>query len=571
MSDERPEIEPEEKPRLPYEIHDHYQDEVLLPATPDARYSWRELVSQELAKQAEVLKKGAYTVDIPGISDIIILHRDGIHDRRRKAAKLARYLTRKSPLPVYGQEIVPIMTMIDDTQDCLALLTLTASLTPLGRIGWVAKILRATSWTSYAMNVVNDLLRTAIGGGMSKHLTAQELKRLGAVRKYRYVGKPNMSKTKLAVTLGLLAGQVSESLFGVGLRLGPLFGALTDANWGLARAIEGQPVVIRTPSNRIIDLTAIVQDTIHHPIFRYSYAGRLLQFSYASRKYLAKLYRAGRRLWQRWNTLLMRGVTPEYTLPYMDPEDQLMTAVGLNAAVATLARSDLDTIATVGIDGLAQQPLPRYVPGNPATKAALDEHQARIRPGFAPDLCPGRTSPTFQDVATPPSDTSEPLLVRLYTHMHEDDTSYAAWLHLVEFNSRVIDMITGQEDSLQPEFDDYQQAALQAIDKNAMPPPDAKHDEITRYINTALYLARRDGKKYPDDTHYDQAHTLIFGTPPRNTAYRPGEGRHTRYPLVTPSPGTTRRDRTPIYRRPPSPRPIVLRPTWRPTPKSGRP
>lgn len=189
-----------------------------------------------------------YTVDIPGLQDIVILTPPSLDDFELRRQRIQRMKTKTSPIPSFLQWIPPMINAFDDVEDMLSVgLTLAKPL--LKRVG--TRFIPYVGWAlllTDVLDLVNFLLGIGLGGTFAKGDVADAIKAM-VVRKDQVITKAAdwFARRTNLFGFALEAGQVLDNLVGVGLRLGPLMGLISDARWGAVRALGGQKVVVRGP------------------------------------------------------------------------------------------------------------------------------------------------------------------------------------------------------------------------------------------------------------------------------------------------------------------------------------
>lgn len=218
--------------------------------TPPTRIAQRGALAGQAVPRFEVI--------LPGWSDIIHVSSDASLspeersvERQRRAASLSR-----SPSPEIVRDFSKIGTAIDDIQDGLVTLSV------LGRVA--SKIVGRSipgfgfiATAADALNVFNQLypnaaVRSAVGAadragarlsGRKRYLASKSVKRALGLDASQSLGtyarrvEEALKTGKVGFGLGeaLQVAQTSDQLFGVGLSLGPIFGAMQDSFFGLLR------------------------------------------------------------------------------------------------------------------------------------------------------------------------------------------------------------------------------------------------------------------------------------------------------------------------------------------------
>jgi hypothetical protein len=236
-------------------------------------------------KKAAYVAKYGYTMHIPGFSDIVkfdikpppteyeIYHYKLGHkytlgyDRymeiqKHMAKKKESYIRMmSSPTPAWANNIGTAMTLLDDINDSCGTLSLVcrimARMVPkvaarffMGPAGW---LLTAADITNFAMTI----MRAPIGTRTAK----ATLTNVGKANPFCKEAKVNRARrmksikpTKGEIIEGL---QTTNNVFGIGLSLGPIVGAMIEAVAGPWRVIQGKKVRVKWPIPKMHHLEAI--------------------------------------------------------------------------------------------------------------------------------------------------------------------------------------------------------------------------------------------------------------------------------------------------------------------------
>lgn len=199
-----------------------------------------------------------FLVQAPGWADIFQFNNESVFDERSRRARALDYAEalKRSPTPPSLREIGTILTTLDDLQDEAATLAVALMLVEklAGRaipgVGTVATI-------ADALNIIQALALpatgTALPGRKAKRLTANKARTTGSgyearvqrsrrVNEFERVATSEQLARKPVITApeagfrftmgdALQALQASDSMFGIGISLGPLMGFIQDAFW----------------------------------------------------------------------------------------------------------------------------------------------------------------------------------------------------------------------------------------------------------------------------------------------------------------------------------------------------
>lgn len=192
-----------------------------------------------------------YDVSLPGLQDIISV--PALDDKALRRERIQRMKANRSALPEGLGWVPRMINKLDDAQDFLSTgLFLLAKLMPrvLGRM------LPILGWALLAndiLNVVVSLLGVLTSGPRMKTRYFNEIKNLAWDRKSRMKRGIDFLRHPSWKSFLWQAPQVLYNATGYGLKLGAIFGAVSDAAWGLVRMAQGNTVnVVGPPSNDIV-------------------------------------------------------------------------------------------------------------------------------------------------------------------------------------------------------------------------------------------------------------------------------------------------------------------------------
>lgn len=192
-------------------------------------------------------KEYGYTIRIPQWDDIVHLTPDALKTKQEIKAEKKEALTRilESPAPEWQRKYSTAMTWIDDIQDTSSVVyPLLKGLFKIAPKAF-AKAAPIIGWLSTAYDILNIL--TAIGTAPLSPMKGKRevckawknnpfskearLSRINHIKNW----KPNWADA-------IQAAQVSDNLFGFGLSLGGIMGAITDSISGAYRYLNGEKV-----------------------------------------------------------------------------------------------------------------------------------------------------------------------------------------------------------------------------------------------------------------------------------------------------------------------------------------
>jgi len=230
---------------------------------------------QFTAKKAAYNAKYGYTMHIPGLTDIVTfdtasapteielaqykakdvgaLGQKRFEDIKFLMAKKKESFLRMmdSPNPTWLSNIGTSMTLLDDINDAAGTLSVLARigahLLPkvlgkvlLGPAGWA---LMAADIAQIAMTVMRSpLTRIMKKSALSKATATNPFCKEARVARARRLRKLKPTKGEVIEAL-----QVTNNVFGIGLSLGPIVGAVEEAFTGPFRVLQGKKVSVRWP------------------------------------------------------------------------------------------------------------------------------------------------------------------------------------------------------------------------------------------------------------------------------------------------------------------------------------
>lgn len=230
-----------------------------------------------------------FTVRLPGWDDVIHVRPTASLDprERRERARRIRDALARSPTPEVVANLARIAQEIDAVQDALVVLSVggRVAVKVAGRalpgVGWVAA-------GADLLNVVNvfyppTLARAAVSvtgragarvSGRRRYTLSRESKRqLGLLSgqttgTYRQRLAETVKTGKVGFGWGeaLQALQTSDELFGIGVSLGPIFGAMQDTFFGLLRGAEFD---FTAPALTVTDAVSEAQRLLLGPLARF--------------------------------------------------------------------------------------------------------------------------------------------------------------------------------------------------------------------------------------------------------------------------------------------------------------
>jgi len=235
----------------------------------------------------EFVAKHGYMMSLPGLSDIIHIGFEVRMSPQEEAAWRARkydlftperfeelkaYKKKRkdkflamlaSPTPTIVNNAGSIMTSIDDAQDALGTLAFLGRIVVAAAPRALAKVLSGpVGWAMTAaeiLNLIQHLGFQRLGPKEGKRVKDNATKDNPKSKKYRL--RQALKTRKMWPSKGRVieALQVSDNVFGVGICLGPLVGALIESVTGPIRRLTGERVGLKMPWQSMSDWTATAQ------------------------------------------------------------------------------------------------------------------------------------------------------------------------------------------------------------------------------------------------------------------------------------------------------------------------
>jgi len=229
-------------------------------------------------KKAEYTAKYGYTMHIPGLTDIIKIDigKSPTLDETRlyrnkdvkalgpdryeqirliKARKKKAFLRMMdSPTPTWINNIGSTMTFLDDINDAAGTLSVTcrigAHMLPkiagkilMGPAGWA---LTAADIAQVGMTIMRSpVSRLMKKSSLARATSTNPFSKEARVRRSSRLKRINISKGEIIEGL-----QTTNQIFGIGLSLGPIVGAMIEAFTGPFRALQGKKVRVKWPIPR---------------------------------------------------------------------------------------------------------------------------------------------------------------------------------------------------------------------------------------------------------------------------------------------------------------------------------
>ncbi len=424
-----------------------------------------------------------YTIDIPGAADIFILPTNKWNSFDAKVQRIRRMKTRVSPVPKSLNWIPSAINYIDDVQDLLTV-SLTLAKPLLRRLP--ARFVPYLGWVLLANDVLNIstlILGTAVGGTTPKRIGRETADFMQAIRTrgLRRV-EPFLNETNW-LGFALQAAQVSLNLTGYGLRLGGIFGAISDTFWGTIRALGGAKVIIRTPP----------------PSDPLGKAIRVLSQSHVG-TYLKDVWDQ-----DEWKEIaaannLAIGIIEEEVIRRQKRTQQAIgeQAVVFNSSFVTRKIKKREA-------RLAKTQVPVYKPWNRLTKFALSDigpYPGIHATDISEDLYTGNT---FLDVAQKGVElTTEVDAIHNTLFARSGQGPYTQAMQS-QAGATIWELMHGSTGIMHHQFYRYQNIFYRAIENGVFPPPNVPNFRQKKWAQRAYRLGKAKGLDWPDKTDLIQA------------------------------------------------------------------
>lgn len=236
-------------------------------------------------KKARYVAKHGYTINIPGFSDIVKFDftpaptKDEIYHYKKghkytlgykRYMQIQKHMAKKkeaydrmmgSPNPAWVNNIGSSMTFLDDVNDSFGTLSFVcrvmARMVPkvaaralMGPAGWALTV-------ADIVNVGMVIMRSPLAALAGK----PDLAKVADTNPFCKEAKVNRARRMKSIkpTAGeIIEGlQVTNSIFGIGLSLGPILGAMIEAVTGPIRVLQGKKVNVKWPDFTMTELELI--------------------------------------------------------------------------------------------------------------------------------------------------------------------------------------------------------------------------------------------------------------------------------------------------------------------------
>lgn len=186
-----------------------------------------------------------FTIDIPGINEIIVWRKPTPQEARQMAARQA---TRNPAVPQPLGWIPGVINWLDDIED---LISTSAPFLYLFAKLIAPRLIPGIGWALTAANLANALVQilgAPLVGRLPKAKAFQDLIQANTTRKLGPAANLFPRSTRAAVGYLLEAGQAMKTLTGYGLQLGGIMSAVSETIWALIRSpLDQKAVVVRGP------------------------------------------------------------------------------------------------------------------------------------------------------------------------------------------------------------------------------------------------------------------------------------------------------------------------------------
>jgi len=194
-----------------------------------------------------------FTITIPGWDDVIkIKPMHTLSKEKQRELTVRRIISMKeSPTPEIVRSISSLAVYLDDAEDILSTAMILGR--PLLRrlpsrmipgLGWVLLVTDILDFGTW-------IISSATGGPTGKRKAIDQIRNVSLSRGNRMRKIDKFHRLKPGLPQLIEGLQATETIFGVGLSIGPLMGLFQDTVWSLMRLGEGARIKIRmtTPPN----------------------------------------------------------------------------------------------------------------------------------------------------------------------------------------------------------------------------------------------------------------------------------------------------------------------------------
>jgi len=473
-------------------------DDATLYGPPGSEIPWRDLVKMKIADANAHIRGATYVADVPGLSDIFRLGPFTEPTREEKAENIAQMLTRAKDTPAILQRIPELITHIDNTQDMIALAGMVGSLIPAVRGARVGqRAIAATRKASKSLNACTTVLSTSLGGGLSKHAAARTLRKLGVMRSAKLRRQPRPNHWGTFAIIGILGAQVSEQYTGIGLRLGPIMGLITDSNFAWQAALRGEQTYIRLPNNHALDLRAIARACQDTPVLRWTMPGLATRFAGPISHALAGVYRVADDKFNRATAFLHSLLGPIDLPGYHHTADPVSNAIATSLSATVLQSADVQGQVEHWLPKLLDTPYPRPIVTNPITLDALSAHGIPTIGSHAyasPD--PAR-EPTVRELINYQVRSDPQLDTQMLDTITDPERHDLTASYLYDAIDQLLGFAAGPDDNVAYYGDPIAEACLRAIELGFIPHHTENPEHVADFLELAGELATLEHRNAP--------------------------------------------------------------------------
>lgn len=191
-----------------------------------------------------------FQITVPGWSDVIKIRPDStLPPKERRAKQINRIIAmKKSAVPGVVQRMSQIATYLDNAEDLLSTALVLAK--PLLR-RLPSKFIPGLGWVLLVKDIFDFgtwILSSATPGMGGKRRAIDQVRSVNMSRGARLQKTAKFFSTRPGVGALIEGLQATDTLFGVGLSLGPLMGLIQETIWTVIRSRPGDRVRIQVPT-----------------------------------------------------------------------------------------------------------------------------------------------------------------------------------------------------------------------------------------------------------------------------------------------------------------------------------
>ncbi len=394
-----------------------------------------------------------YRIQITGMSGFVSVPAEKKLTPEVKDIIIKRYMAKYSPVPNKLQWIPGVINQIDDAQDLLSV-ALTLGKPLLRRLP--GRFIPYVGWALLANDILNlgtAVLSIALNGRPGKNIGRNIIRYLGGNRFKKATIVQKWLSTTNWLGFALQAGQVSTTLTGYGLKLGPVMGMITDFTWGAVRKLQGAQVRIQGPP----------PDDF--------------------------LFKAARFLAQNSLEMQYRDTLAE--------EHHLTLLAANNIATNALREATTSGILETRAPILQSTQVAVFEPWDDDTRYVLQQNGIPWDGPLRPCTTFPSNTPTYLQYIS--RGAAQTLNYETYRRAYNGTTEQATVMQTIynEAGSNVFDLMGGKDDNLEDEWGPENNTVQACIEFGVYPPPDASYNSVMQWLGDMQYYIQDAGITFP--------------------------------------------------------------------------